>query len=726
MVSVSARRGARLAAELETEPREVERRLGAALAAAVCILVTIGLADVLAGRWAGALAGRAARVEALLAEQQALVPRLILAARQDGAHASAALAGPLARFAANRLALAEGDAARGIPRSGDGPLARFMFEAPHHLAGAMAGLEAALSRGRALAPAALRRLEDGLAQARDLQAAEAAAATRAVRRINDAFAVGWLAALAAIAFWLLRPLIARVAAQMRRLIAAHDAVQHAAFHDPLTGLANRDSLTLQLDLAMGDPGLDGQIVGVVEIELARFEAETGGRGRAAAEAALVETAARLAEICRDDDIAARLDGPVFAVVFTDVLDDGELVTRAQAVARRLAEPVAAAGAMLCLDPTVGAAAATAGRMLAEQAMAAAGRARARARMRGLGAAEVSGSAEVLRAVEAGRASDASKHAAQPVEKAPGATFRGRRRAARRASGVPMPPAFVEPRLTPVVELATGRVWAFMLAPAPAASGGHAAVPGDIAPDVPGGDAGPAPGAGPAEGGEVAAGTVSPTRQAWVSGWATGVSSGRMAAFERMAAWRARGIAPPVLAVPMSGADLRWPGAADRLALELDATGLAAAEVMAVVPAALLTGTPDIAVHDALEAVVRLGARLALGGLEAARCMPIAFGTPAISPDCLLLRAESLAPADLGAGSRFGRAAALAARALDLALVAEGVATEDAGLHMLRRGAALGMGPAFGEALDTAAAERLLAERGGAEGLRRTARWRRAG
>lgn len=189
---------------------------------------------------------------------------------------------------------------------------------------------------------------------------------------------------------------------MRRLIAAHDAVQHAAFHDPLTGLANRDSLMLQLDLAMEDPGLGGQLVGVLEIQLLQFDEQTGRRGRAAAEAVLTEIAARLSGMCRGDDIVARLDGASYAVVFTDILDDAELEERAQEVARQLSEPIVLDREFLRFAPTIGAAAATAGRMLAHQAMAAASFSLADARIGGPGAVRVAGSAEVLREAEAAR------------------------------------------------------------------------------------------------------------------------------------------------------------------------------------------------------------------------------------------------------------------------------------------------------------------------------------
>lgn len=380
-----------VADSLEAEPRALQRRMGAVLGASAAILVMIAFTDFVVTRWAEALAAREAQVAALLLEQQALAGQVL----QAGASGDAA-SRALRRFAANRHALSEGDAARGLVRPGTNEVAAILFRAPHHLAQAMAEFE----RAPGADPAATRAMMGALAMAHERQSAGAAGIDRLRDRLDAAFAVAFLVSLAGIMLGLVRPMVLSVVSQMRRLIAAHDAVQHAAFHDPATGLPNRDSLMLQLDLALGDPGLDGQILGLVEVQLMRFEHETGALDHDAGQAALRECAARLAAMRQGDDIVARLDGAAFAAVFTDVLDDAELEKRARQVAARLSEPVVVGGRSLDLGATVGAAAATGGRMLAAQAAGAARQAIARARRAGAGNVEVLGSSMVRSLVSA--------------------------------------------------------------------------------------------------------------------------------------------------------------------------------------------------------------------------------------------------------------------------------------------------------------------------------------
>ncbi|MDT8343187.1 MAG: GGDEF domain-containing protein, partial [Thermohalobaculum sp.] len=514
------------AVDLEAEPRALSRRMGAVLGASVAILVLIAFADFVATRWLGAIAAREARVASLLLEQRALAGEMLLAgAGRDGPAA--------ARFAANRRLLSEGDAARGLPPPGDDGLGAILFRAPHNLGQAMARFTAGPGQDPAGAHAMLAALE----LAHGVAADGAARAARLRDQAGAGFAIGLLAALAGIALSLFRPMVRLVFAQMRRLVAAHDAVQHAAFHDPATGLPNRDSLLLQLDLALGDPGLDGQILGIVEVHLMRFEIETGPLGHAAAEAALAEMAARLATMRQGDDIVARLGGAAFAAVFTDVLDDAELAMRAGRVAERLAEPVVFGDALLCLGPTVGAAAATGGRMLAGQALAAAGMALARARQAGVGAVEVTGAETVLERIAASYANGRDPDAAAAPRDRTGAHPRRQIALARRRreAGDAAATAEAALRFTPLIELASGRIWAVVLEDAGGGLGLPARPHADAGAAV-AGIPGPAVGAPP--------------------GAASRDERARLAALRCLAEWHGRGIAPAVLGLPIRGAELR--------------------------------------------------------------------------------------------------------------------------------------------------------------------------
>lgn len=679
------------AVDLEAEPRALSRRMGAVLGASVAILVLIAFADFVATRWLGALAAREARVASLLLEQRALAGEMLLAGvGRDGPAA--------ARFAANRRVLSEGDAARGLPPPGDDGLGAILFRAPHNLGQAMARFAA----GPGLDPAGARAMLAALELAHGVAAGEAARAARLRDQAGAGFAIGFLAALAGIALSLFRPMVRLVFGQMRRLVAAHDAVQHAAFHDPATGLPNRDSLMLQLDLALGDPGLDGQILGIVEVHLMRFEIETGPLGHAAAAAALAEMAARLAMMRQGDDIVARLDGAAFVAVFTDILDDAELAVRARRVAERLAVPVAFGEALLCLGPTVGAAAATGGRMLAGQALAAAGVALARARQAGVGAVEATGAEAVLERIAASHADgrDPDAAAAAPRDRTGAHPPRQIALARRSEAGDAAATAEAALRFTPLIELASGRIWAVVLEDAgggrglPARPHAGAAVVG-----IPG----PAMGAPP--------------------GGASRDGRARLAAMRCLAEWHGRGIAPAVLGLPVLGAELRQPDLADRLLADAGAAGANPLGLMALVRAEDVVGLPDLAVQRTLRRLGAAGMRIGLDGLDRVGAVPLPGALAPGAPDCLCLPAVVLGTAS----GEIGRAVAALARAFELPLVATGVMDGDLATLLQRHGAALGAGPAFGEALTVAGIADLLTRRQTvALAPRRGARWRRAG
>ncbi len=103
--------------------------------------------------------------------------------------------------------------------------------------------------------------------------------------------------------------------ELRRLLAERDTLaarlRHQAFHDELTGLANRALFTERLDAAIG---CSGEPVAVMLVDLDDFKLVNDALGHAAGDAVLRETAARLVACVRQDDTVARLGGDEFAVL----------------------------------------------------------------------------------------------------------------------------------------------------------------------------------------------------------------------------------------------------------------------------------------------------------------------------------------------------------------------------------------------------------------------------
>lgn len=112
-----------------------------------------------------------------------------------------------------------------------------------------------------------------------------------------------------------------------------DQLRHQAFHDPLTGLANRPLFAEHLDRAVRRRGRSGGTVEVMFIDLDNFKAVNDLRGRSLGDELLRQVARRLQDTFRDADVVARMGGDQFAVLF-----EGSPVQHdPHAAARRLLE-----------------------------------------------------------------------------------------------------------------------------------------------------------------------------------------------------------------------------------------------------------------------------------------------------------------------------------------------------------------------------------------------------
>ncbi len=115
--------------------------------------------------------------------------------------------------------------------------------------------------------------------------------------------------------------------------AAAEALAHQAWHDALTGLANRGRFAERLGEAItrGERAGDPERVSVLVLDLDGFKTVNDSLGHAAGDALLVEVASRLLDATRGSDTVARLGGDEFAVLFERVREDADAVTVAERV-----------------------------------------------------------------------------------------------------------------------------------------------------------------------------------------------------------------------------------------------------------------------------------------------------------------------------------------------------------------------------------------------------------
>jgi diguanylate cyclase (GGDEF)-like protein/PAS domain S-box-containing protein len=136
-------------------------------------------------------------------------------------------------------------------------------------------------------------------------------------------------------------------------------LQHNAFHDALTGLANRALFADRLEHALDRTDRGQTPVAVLFVDLDDFKAVNDGSGHGAGDALLTAVADRLRRVLRPGDTVARLGGDEFAVLLEDAGTEHAEATAARLLAV-LAEPFPAAGTEVRISASIGIAVGAAG------------------------------------------------------------------------------------------------------------------------------------------------------------------------------------------------------------------------------------------------------------------------------------------------------------------------------------------------------------------------------
>jgi diguanylate cyclase (GGDEF)-like protein len=137
------------------------------------------------------------------------------------------------------------------------------------------------------------------------------------------------------------------------LAGAQDELVQRAFHDPLTGLANRDLFVDHLEGAFHRAERSGGIVFLLYIDLDEFKKINDNFGHAAGDAVLVEVAVRLNKCVRATDTTARLGGDEFAILLEQATSLVATEIVAQRIVDCLAEPFLLANGVAQIGASVG-------------------------------------------------------------------------------------------------------------------------------------------------------------------------------------------------------------------------------------------------------------------------------------------------------------------------------------------------------------------------------------
>ena len=109
--------------------------------------------------------------------------------------------------------------------------------------------------------------------------------------------------------------------------------------DALTGLPNRNLFFDRLKVDIGRTVRDGQMLGLLFIDLDGFKAVNDSRGHEVGDQLLVQVANRISSCLRESDTVSRLGGDEFTVILAQQIDPLDIQRVAEKIRMKLFEPI---------------------------------------------------------------------------------------------------------------------------------------------------------------------------------------------------------------------------------------------------------------------------------------------------------------------------------------------------------------------------------------------------
>ncbi|MCA1739205.1 MAG: EAL domain-containing protein [Actinobacteria bacterium] len=135
--------------------------------------------------------------------------------------------------------------------------------------------------------------------------------------------------------------------------ALEKELEHRAFHDPLTGLPNRDLFSDRLEQAMARTQRRNDLVAVLFLDLDNFKVVNDSLGHEAGDQLLIAVSQRLKRCLRPRDIVARMGGDEFTVMLEGVSDVGGAEEIAERISRELWAPFTIEGEHIFVTASIG-------------------------------------------------------------------------------------------------------------------------------------------------------------------------------------------------------------------------------------------------------------------------------------------------------------------------------------------------------------------------------------
>lgn len=131
-----------------------------------------------------------------------------------------------------------------------------------------------------------------------------------------------------------------------------DRTYHAATHDQLTGISNRQYFHTRLDELIDESNENGRCLAVMFIDLDEFKAINDELGHSAGDEVLQIVAQRLRRNCRDQDVISRFGGDEFSLIITDTNTDA-VESTAKRILESIRESISINGRLYQLGGSIG-------------------------------------------------------------------------------------------------------------------------------------------------------------------------------------------------------------------------------------------------------------------------------------------------------------------------------------------------------------------------------------
>ncbi|WP_077210839.1 diguanylate cyclase domain-containing protein [Bacillus dakarensis] len=130
-------------------------------------------------------------------------------------------------------------------------------------------------------------------------------------------------------------------------------LKHLAFHDPLTGLPNRRSISEQLSKALNEIETKGSFA-VMLLDIDKFKDINDNLGHDIGDMVIVEFGKRLKNQIRDIDSVARLGGDEFIILLRNIDSEDEVIPLVEGIQNAIHEPWNINGLKLNVTSSLGA------------------------------------------------------------------------------------------------------------------------------------------------------------------------------------------------------------------------------------------------------------------------------------------------------------------------------------------------------------------------------------